>query len=242
MGGIAPIYQDEWPLLPVLDTEILWRYSDLRKFEHLLKNSALYMARPDSFKDPFEGRLSTGNATQISSSEKAFRALYKIAPTDDANSVETMRNVVFISCWHRNRRESWPMWHAYTSSPESVVVVTSANALRRFLPDRIMKFGVKYSSLDAPRTMFSHTSLFYYKPPEYSFESEYRLLRSPDEDEAFYSDNPTDRFRLLPIKLKKIVRRVITHPRASRDTKEKVEQLLRDYLPSCLREDSALPF
>lgn len=88
-----------------------------------------------------------------------------------------------------------------------------------------------------PTPVFSITSR-----PEYSFESEYRLLRSPNEDETIYPDNPVDRFRLLPIKLKKIVSRVITHPRASCDTKKKVEQLLRNDLPSRRREDSALRF
>src|ERR1043165_3308998 len=240
MGPIAPIYQEDWPFVPVPDSEILWRYMNLEKFEHLLKHSALYFARPDTFVDPFEGRLSTGNVMRMSASEEAFRALYKIAPTNDARDADTQRNVVFISCWHRNGRESWKMWSAYTSSPASVVIVTSGKALRRFLPDHLMKFGVKYAPLDNPRTVFSHNSLFYYKPSGYSFEREYRLLRSPMPGESFYSEKPEDRFRLVPITLKKIVRRVITHPFASRETKIQVEQLLRDYLPSRKREDSAL--
>jgi hypothetical protein len=132
------------------------------------------------------------------------------------------------------------MWQAYTSSSESVVVTTSAKALRRFLPEEIMKYAVKYASLDFPRTEFTHNALFYYKPSGYRIEREYRLLRSPDEDEVFYPDNPQDWFRRVLIKTKKIVHRVITHPYATPETKLKAEELLRQYLPCRRRQDSAL--
>jgi hypothetical protein len=78
VGPIAPIHQEDWPFVPVPDNEILWRYMNLEKFRHLLEKSALYFARPDTFGDPFERRLSTGNLTRMSASEEAFRALYKI--------------------------------------------------------------------------------------------------------------------------------------------------------------------
>jgi hypothetical protein len=132
------------------------------------------------------------------------------------------------------------MWQAYTSSPESVVVTTSAKALRRFLPEKIMKYAVKYAPLDFPRTEFSHNTLFYYKPSGHGIEREYRLLRSPNADEVFYRDKPEDEFRRIPINTKKIIHRVITHPYATRKRKLKIEELLRRYLPCRRREDSAL--
>lgn len=132
------------------------------------------------------------------------------------------------------------MWNAYTKSYDSVVITTSVRAIQRFLPQQVMKYGVKYTPLDFPRTEFSHNSLFFYKPVGYRFEREYRLLRSPEEDEIFYPDNPEDMYRRVPIRLKKIVHRVISHPRASRALKLTVDELLRRYLPSRQREDSAL--
>jgi hypothetical protein len=132
------------------------------------------------------------------------------------------------------------MWSAYTSSPESVVVTTSGKALRKFLPQELMKHAVKYAPLDFPRTEFSHNSLFFYKPDRYRFEREYRLLRSPKDDESFYQDNPDDWFRRVPIKTRNVVHRVITHPDATRQTKLKVEELLRHHLRCRERENSAL--
>jgi hypothetical protein len=132
------------------------------------------------------------------------------------------------------------MWQAYTKTPNSVVIATSAKALRLFVPDNITKSAVKYASLDFPRTEFSHLSLFFYKPSRYKIEREYRLLRAPGEDESFYIDDPANFYRRVPIKTNKIVRRVITHPNATRTTKQRVDELLREYLPCRRREDSAL--
>jgi len=214
---------------------------ELPKFEDMLKTSTLYFARPDRFDDPFEGRESPGNTEKVSKSDEIFRCLYKMQkPKDWENSQEMMRQVVFISCWHRNTRESWQMWRAYTKTSNSVVIATSAKALRLFVPNDIKKSAVKYAPLDFPRTEFSHLSLFFYKPSRYIIEREYRLLRAPGEDESFCIDDPADFYRSIPIKTKKIVRRVITHPNATRTTKQRVDELLRDYLQCRRREDSAL--
>jgi len=242
VGPIAPIYKDDWPLHDIADYETLWRYLDFFKFDHLLRTSTLYFASPVDFEDPFEGRFSNGNQSQVSKSDEIFRCLYKLNYNnrEPANYHEIHRTVVFISCWHRNTRESLEMWSAYTHSSDSVVITTSRKALRRFLPRGIMQSAVKYDSLDRPRTEFSHNSIYFYKPCGYSFEREFRLLRSPRPDEVFYSENKEDRSRKVPILQKKIVHRVITHPCASPETKSKVDDLLRTFLPKIRREDSIL--
>jgi hypothetical protein len=132
------------------------------------------------------------------------------------------------------------MWKAYTRSPESVVITTSAKALKQFLPREIMKFAVRYAPLDFPRTEFSHNSLFFYKPSEYHIEQEFRLLRSPEKDEVFDFSAPKDAFRKIPIRTRKIVHRVITHPQASDRTKTRVDDMLRTWLPGVRRCNSAL--
>lgn len=239
---MAPIYAQDWPYQTIADSETLWRYMELWKFEDLLRTSTLYFARADQFvDDPFEGRELPGNSERSSKSEEIFRSLYKIQrPEGWKDSQETLRQVVFISCWHRNTRESFEMWRAYTKTPNGVVITTSGKALRRFVPEKIMKSAVKYAPLDFPRPEFNHTSLFFYKPSRYRIERAYRLLRVPEEDEGFYIESPADLCHRIPIKTKKIVHRVITHPHATREIMCRVDELLRNYLPSRKREDSAL--
>jgi hypothetical protein len=246
VGPVAPIFSEDWPLDEISDSEIVWRYMDCWKFEDLVQTSTLYFPRADKLKDPFggedafEGRPSPGNLQRRSKSDEAFHQLYNIDDRASREYPEIHRTVVFISCWHRNTQESFRMWRAYTTSSDSVVVVTSGRALREFLPQDLMKYGVSYKPLDFPRTQFTHNSLFFYKPTRYRFEREFRILRSPNEDESFYRDDPKDWFRRIPIGTKRIIHRVITHPNATIETKLKVEKILRQYLSCREREDSAL--
>jgi hypothetical protein len=243
VGPIAPIYKEDWPFHGIADCETLWRYLDFFKFDDLLRTSTLYFARPDTFTDPFEGRFSDGNQSQVSKSDEIFKRLYSLNydNNESAGYHEIHRKVVFISCWHRNTKESWEMWKAYTQSPDSVVVTTSRKALGRFLREGIMQWAVKYSPLDAPRTEFTHNSLFFCKPSRYSFEREFRLLRTPQPEEVFHFEDPKDGFRKVSIPTRKIVHRVITHPCADSRTKSPVDELLRAFLPGIRRSDSALP-
>jgi len=242
VGLVVPIDPKDWPYGELHPSEILWRYMDIRKFEDLLARSALYFSRPDKFTDPFEGRLSAANATTMSPSDAAFYAAYHIEyPTAEAKQTqEIMRHCVFISCWHRSTKESREMWDAYTSGPESVAIATSAKALYRFVRANIVKSPVKYHDDDFPRTEFSHTALFFYKPRRYSFEREFRMLLTPDEHESISYDDPADFRRYVPIALKKIIHRVITHPRASDGFKTRVDCQLDHYLKCVNREDSSL--
>lgn len=239
VGPPVPIHAEDWPYGEIAPSETLWRYMDFWKFEDMLKSSALYFARPDQFEDPFEGRCSPGNATTMSASDADFYAAYNIAPLGkqlDA-AQEIMRRVVFISCWQRGGKEHRQMWDAYTGGPESVAICTSAKALYKFVDGQIEKSPVKYHGDSFPRTGFDHISLFFYKPARYSFENEFRMLLTPGEHESIPGNEIG---RRVPIRLNKIVRRVVTHPKASKEFKAKVDNLLKQFLPCVKREDSAL--
>lgn len=243
IGPIAPIFKEDYPYRAVASTEQLWRYLEFYKFEDMLTTSTFYFTRPDKFQDPFEGLLSPGNHSRSSESDLVFRRLYRMSgdARDGASYHETHRKVVFILCWHRNNRESRRMWLAYTkNSSESIAVVTSGKALGRFLPCGLLCSTVKYHDLDEPRTEFDHNSLFFFKPLEYAFEREYRLLRQPKAGEDFYSNNPDDEYRRISIPLKKVIHRVIAHPDASPSFKGKVEELLRKHLRGKQLESSSL--
>lgn len=238
VGPAVPIHPEDWPYGELHPSELLWKYMDFWKFENLCRSSALYFSRPDKFKDPFEGRFSLGNSKKMSASDAAFHAAYRVAPIGKELEVsqEVMRQCVFISCWHRNKAESREMWEAYTSRAESVAISTSAKALYTFVPNRIMKSPVKYHDDEFPRTEFSHTAIFFYKPIGYSFEREFRMLLTPGDEPVGVDEVG----RHVPISLKKIVQRVVTHPNASADFKARVASVMRDSLKHLRQQDSNL--
>jgi hypothetical protein len=128
-------------------------------------------------------------------------------------------------------------------SPESVVVRTNGNALLRFVGDEtVLKSCVCYQSKDIPRSELTHLSLFLFKPVEYDFEQEFRMIRpmALDGSESVVWDDPADFGRDVPIRLGKVIKQVITHPMANQATKDRVSFLLRTHLPKIKRTDSSL--
>ena len=242
VGGVSEVFSEDIPYKAISLSEKLWRYMDYFKFEDLLKTSSLYFARPDKFPDPYEGRLSPGNKISVSKSDMAFRNLYNISNLEESEKYHDIhRNVVFILCWHRNNKEDWRMWNAYTDgSAESVAITTSVKSLSQFMPPNVKGSPVKYHALDFPRTEFDHSSLFFYKPEDFGFESEFRLLRQPEQNESFESWNPNDEFRRVPVRLNKIIHRVVLHPKSNQAFRDRVSKLMGIHLKGVSPEKSSL--
>ena len=133
------------------------------------------------------------------------------------------------------------MWNAYTKSPDSVVVTTSAKALYALFSEDIMKSPVRYHGIDFARSQsFGWNAPAFYKPSRYSFEREFRMLRNLGKDESVSFDSPCDYGRYVQFKPKKAIHRVVTHPRATETSKRAVEALMGDYLGALKRENSTL--
>jgi len=229
--------------------QLMWRYLDLWKFKDLLTTSSIYFSRADKFtKDPLEGKFAPDYTAPLSPSDAAFYEAYNMPlpdPVSKEASHESIRRCTFISCWHMAEQESQRMWNSYTESPESVVIRTTGNALLRFVNEErivILKSCVRYQSNVVPRTELTHLSLFLFKPIECDFECEFRMIRpmALDGTESVTLNDPVDFGRSVPIRLGKIVKHVITHPKANQDTKNKVSSLLKSYLPKVTRWDSSL--
>jgi hypothetical protein len=242
-GPRVPIRPDEWPYKTISPMERVWRYMQLEKFEKLLEQNAFYFARGDQFKcDPWEGRFAAGQ-TSFSQTDMDFMKAYGINPSfEDARSAhETHRKCIFVSCWHRNKRENPVMWSRFPA--ESVSVMTTARTLFQLVPEHIMKHPVKYHEDGFLRPyLFGWNSLALHKPNKFSFEQEFRMiLPLKQNDSVSHNDADKDFGRLVPVRLTKVVRRVITHPLASVACKQRVDELLRTKLRSTRRENSHIP-
>ena len=245
VGPIAPIYPSDFPFKYPSPSQLMWRYLDLAKFEDMLRTRSIYFARADRFTDQLEGKFTPSYTAPLSPSAQALHNAYNLPydPVVKESAHETTRQCTFVSCWHMSGQESQRMWDTYTESSESVVIRSTGNALLRFVGDNsILKSCVKYQGNDAPRTEFSHLSLFLYKPIDCSFECEFRMIRpmALDGTESVLSDNPADFGRRVPIRLGKIIKQVITHPKANQMTKDRILTLLTSFLPSVKRRDSLL--
>jgi hypothetical protein len=92
---------------------------------------------------------------------------------------------------------------------------------------------VKYVSAGTPRTEFDERSLFFYKDISFKFEQEFRLLIDLMMlGGSIRSDHPNDFFRRVPVDLATLVYAIKPHPDATRETKDRIGDLVRRYLPN----------
>jgi hypothetical protein len=66
------------------------------------------------------------------------------------------------------------------------------------------------------------------------------MLRTLQENESVSLEDSADYGRNVQVRLKKIIYRVITHPKADKKYKLKIEALLAKYLKGIKRQDSVL--
>lgn len=232
---LAAVYADDWPYHNVAPDQSLLRYMDLWKFEDLCKTQELYFTRADKFADPLEGSLSKQEIHGTSNSDVAFAAAAKIDRAGYEKAAEyraTAKGCTFINCWHINTNEDQRMWDTYTTSPDSVVVITTARRLAAAMKQSVFGSRVRYVSENTPRTEFDERSLFFYKDVAYEFEREFRLLIDLiNIGGSVHRDAPVDFFRRVPIDLSMLIYAIQPHPCATQETKDKIEAVVRRHLP-----------
>lgn len=235
--SLGPIYAEDWPYLELPPHQTLLRYMDLWKFEDLLESRSLYFCRADKL-EPLEGTISKEGVEQTSQSDAALNSSIEISHPSHKDKEayrETAKGVTFVNCWHINNMESQKMWDAYTTTPDSVLLITSVGRLKDSLDRQVTTSAVKYVTEDTPRTEFGERSLFLYKDVKYSFEQEYRLIVDicdMDGPNGFVDPtNPKDNFRRVGLIPESLVCGLQPHPNADVKTKEKIGALVCKYLP-----------
>ena len=178
-----------------------------------------------------------------SASDRAFAGRVKIAPqcyADLAAYRDVAKAVTFVNCWHINNDEDPRMWQAYTTTNDSVLLISSAGRLKASLQHPVAMSAVKYVDESTPRTEFGERSLFFYKDTEFAFEREYRLLIDLfDIGGEIRHDHPDDFFRRVSVDITTLVYAVQPHPKSTDKTQQKIASLLSDVLP-CMRPVSEI--
>ena len=246
---MGPLITEDSPLVPCPPFQILLRYMEEWKLRELLEKGALWFSRGDQFlSDPLECRQSRpGEIPRESSADRKMREEYKIVSNREATmqTYEVRRLYAFISCWNRSRGETAAMWREYVEKPamqsgrrpeDGVVIASNPKSLIQALPPNISYGGVTYHPKNAARSDLG-TLAFFYKPDSFKNEREFRMLYVAPHTETFDLQKIGQHFS---INLQSTMHRVITHPRATPAFKERIESLLRKYVPDIQREDSAL--
>jgi hypothetical protein len=128
------------------DGQKIWRYLPFSRFVWLLQKKSLWLARVDTFSDPWEVSL-----TQDQIEFLAYR--HPVSMWDSPN-VETAferakrinaqwRVDTYVNCWSGSDDESHALWRIFCGPSEGVAIQTTIGKLRRAL-DTIPVYPVVY--------------------------------------------------------------------------------------------------
>ena len=131
-------------LLEPAESDILWRYQTICKFQSIVKEKALFFCRLDKLNDPREGTLPSATAD-------AIRDFLTIPNKNEGirNINEVTRAITAVNCWNLSDYENALMWSSY-ANPGVAIKTTFAslkNSLKLSIP-RVEGSIVKYLDHD----------------------------------------------------------------------------------------------
>src|SRR6266498_1689302 len=220
-GGRRPPMYVADPSLPLpSDEQPIWRYLDFAKFVAMLDTGEFYLARADTFVDPFElaiprldvvaareaamALITSGPAAR--SGVLAYLAHHGDRPIEELQKLPDERlarellrlsnRALYVNCWHMNDDESAAMWTVYVGA-----VTYLDYARQSWGPYR------PFNAVMHKRRSFAH-------------EQELRavVVRPTWAELADYGEHP-DRLPDstgvgIPVNLDRLIRRVLVSPRA----------------------------
>ena len=188
---------------------LLWRYMPLSRFTDLLNKRALFFARPEMWKDPYEGFYS----------EETREILGDKVPKYVITASERFaRKSYCVSCWHMNQYESAAMWDLYGNE---IAVQSSIGRIKRALKSEKRKVSlcrVEYQETARPLPL----SLCQ-KRPSFGHEREVRLyLIEPDR---LKNKNGT----FVSVDLQELLERVHIAPDVDEPSVDSIKHLLCEH-------------
>ncbi|MFJ8243696.1 DUF2971 domain-containing protein [Peribacillus asahii] len=229
----------------------VWKYMDLNKLDSLLKNKALFFAKPSAFIDPLEGSYSNWDINQLDE----YMELPYLPSREEMRKIQDFSA---ISCWHINDYESAGMWDLYLGGNEGVSIQTDYRSLLNSITDlRYRVFSGKLQYIDFHKEMTSKNiyDTLFYKRKSFSHENELRLmiiasrinqyhLESVFERQGIPNEEWEERMEVLEeqsyefshekgtlvsCELDKLIGKIYVSPRSSQEVVEKVTEMVTKY-------------
>lgn len=227
-----PLEDSQNPLiLPPLDT-LIWHYIRFDYFQELIKNKALWLTRLDKQSDKNDGIYSDANSHQWTPVIQKLmeRSGFNIQLGKDSESQiqwtnKILRARTFIHCWSIRARESAWMWSAFVNGePRSIALRSTVGSLMTALKGQPIDFArMLYYSTGQARPDWSYTAPFTAKD-RYAHINE-RELRVMTMLDSGALENPNH--RLIPVDLKKLIRKVVINPASPPNFRSEVRNELK---------------
>ena len=222
----TPIVDSTNPLktrLKLLNSNKIWRFMSLYKFEDLINSKRLHYARIDQFEDKLEGispyssikAILDDNQRNEEQKRDTFN-LYKIR-------MENNRKVSFACCWHINERINFSLWDEYGgNSYESIAIQTNIQKINKIIKDTgipVLNEPIRY--FDEP--YFNQNAYWFptiFKRSKYENEREFRSI-------LFMHGIELPGLNIC-IKPEDFISKIYVHPKASKEFFKKIRFFIKD--------------
>lgn len=240
---LADIPNYQHPAFPQPDdlNALIWRYMAIEKFEWLVSERRLFMARADLLGDDHEGTTPTAElklcctAAEQAEDEHQRRTLENNR-TQLSEYAKDFRQSYYVSCWHMAPDENVAMWERYVKTPDAVAIKTSYSTLRGQLQRMIIKLGglgvVRY--IDYERQGLPSVNMLQLITHKRHFFADEREVRAvvctmiQGEIRREYIDpclTADGRGFTPPVDPQRLVQGIVLHPQASPEIKARVLKL-----------------
>jgi hypothetical protein len=131
-----------------LDTDgKIWQYMELAEFVSMLNRKALFFAKANKLRDPYEGIIPQySNVIRSSGNEEGrqkqnFQGKYEFnhlnhrVPHTMIEQFQMYRQLVLINPWHCNEYESAAMWNLYSHENAGIAVQSTTRRLSESFKD-----------------------------------------------------------------------------------------------------------
>jgi hypothetical protein len=227
---------------PSSSSDLLWRYMDEHKFQWLVTERRLFMARADLLGDPLEGTTPAGHnqwwreKIATAATEEERLRLARNQAVDEAWA-RKFRPLYYVTCWHRNQSLNPRMWSSYTKSFEAVAVQATFASLKAVLP-KFVEVGlvryIDYATADLPS--MNRFEWITHKDERFRFENEVRAVAIrpavPElgelefDNASFKSESDPSLTIFAPtVDVKRLIGQVVLHPCASVEFGERMSRL-----------------
>jgi hypothetical protein len=216
----------------------LWRYMDDWKFQSMLEEGGLFLARADRLDDDHEGTLSFANLRyrpDVYKNDPKLAACY----SRYCQELPKIKRHTYLGCWRADEKENRRSWKEYTKTAGSVAIQTTYEKLRRCTP-LIFCATIEYIDFSNKWVVESNSlSPFIYKRrDDFAWEREFRIIiqQFPRtemlwKDAAFYDcsqENPSCG-RTLEVDFDYLLDQVVVAPNASDKFYREVKLLAEKY-------------
>ncbi|WP_197065028.1 DUF2971 domain-containing protein [Vibrio hyugaensis] len=205
---------------------------DITKFLSLLENSKLFLARSDSFDDPYEGVWSKAGVNLLKD-HNGNNGLPPEAIDQIIKHTDQLKKEMFISCWFASDHESAAMWKLYLNSNEGIAIKTDHDSLCEQIEKSTLKARtIKVTYIDYDHHPIPFSNLFYpfvFKRLSFAHENELRVMVWSGEDVNKSQIAKGSKSVEIDIDLAQLIKAVHVSPTAPSWFGDLVKQLLVRY-------------